>query len=51
MRESTPASIFILGIAFAYSYLVYPNAVIDARLAVSFSLSFFLLFELPGALQ
>lgn len=34
-----------LGMAFAYSQVVYPNAVIDARFAVSFGLPFFLLLS------
>jgi hypothetical protein len=37
--------------AFAYSQVVYPNAVIDARLAVSFGLPIISSFELLGALQ
>jgi|GEM_PF-5664851 len=44
-RESTPTTVFMLGTAFAYSQVVYPNVVIDARLAVSFGLSFFLLLS------
>jgi hypothetical protein len=40
-RESTSTNIFTLGMAFAYSQVVYPNAVIDARFAVSFGLPFF----------
>lgn len=35
----------MLGMAFAYSQVVYPNTVINARLAVSFGLSFFLLLS------
>ena len=34
-----------LGMAFAYSQVVYPNAVIDVRFAVSFGLPFFLLLS------
>jgi predicted membrane metal-binding protein len=44
-RESTSTNIFKLGMAFAYSQVVYPNAVIDARFAVSFGLPFFLLLS------